>query len=32
MITSITGAFLPEDEAKISVFDHGFILGDGVYE
>ena len=32
MITYINGEFLPEDEAKISVFDHGFMLGDGVYE
>ena len=32
MLTYINGEFLPEDNAKISVFDHGFMLGDGVYE
>jgi len=28
----INGELLPEDEAKISVFDSGFVLGDGVWE
>ncbi|MFH1429550.1 MAG: aminodeoxychorismate lyase [Candidatus Margulisiibacteriota bacterium] len=28
----INGKFYPEKEAKISVFDHGFLYGDGVYE
>jgi D-alanine transaminase len=28
----LNGAFLPADEAKVSVFDRGFLLGDGVYE
>ncbi len=28
----INGEFFPEEEAKISVFDRGFIFGDGVYE
>lgn len=28
----LDGAFLPADEAKVSVFDRGFLLGDGVYE
>ena len=28
----IDGKFLPEEEAKISVFDHGFLYGDGVFE
>jgi len=28
----IDGAFLPESEAKISVFDHGLLYGDGVFE
>ncbi len=28
----LNGEFLPEDEAKISVFDRGFLLSDGVYE
>ena len=32
MIIYIDGKYLPEDQAKISVFDHGFLYGDGVFE
>lgn len=28
----LNGAFVAQDEAKISVLDRGFLLGDGVYE
>ncbi|MFS4415114.1 hypothetical protein [Maribacter sp. 2307ULW6-5] len=28
----LNGQILPASEAKISVFDRGFIFGDGVYE
>jgi D-alanine transaminase len=28
----LNGEFIPPDQAKISVFDRGFIFGDGVYE
>ncbi len=28
----VNGAYVPEDEAKISVFDRGFLMADGVYE
>ncbi|PKL12155.1 MAG: branched-chain-amino-acid transaminase [Spirochaetae bacterium HGW-Spirochaetae-6] len=28
----INGAFFSEAEAKISVFDHGFLYGDGIFE
>ena len=28
----IDGKFLPEAEAKISVFDHGLLYGDGIFE
>jgi branched-chain amino acid aminotransferase len=28
----IDGEFLPESEAKISVFDHGLLYGDGIFE
>ncbi len=28
----LNGDLVPEDEAKISVFDHGFLYGDGVFE
>jgi len=31
-IVFLNGEFLPADEAKVSVFDRGFLLGDGVYE
>jgi len=28
----LNDTFVPEDQASISVFDHGFLYGDGVYE
>ena len=28
----IDGSIMPASEAKISVFDHGFLYGDGVFE
>jgi branched-chain amino acid aminotransferase len=28
----VNGAFVPRDEARVSVFDSGFVLGDGVWE
>jgi branched-subunit amino acid aminotransferase/4-amino-4-deoxychorismate lyase len=28
----IDGSFFPRDEAKVSVFDAGFLVGDGVWE
>jgi branched-chain amino acid aminotransferase len=28
----LDGRFLPEEEAKVSVFDHGLLYGDGVFE
>jgi len=31
-IVYVNGEFLPENEAKISVFDRGFLFADGVYE
>ena len=32
MIIYIDGKYLPKEEAHISVFDHGFLYGDGVFE
>jgi len=32
MLVYVNGKFLSKDDAKISVFDHGFLYGDGVYE
>ena len=31
-IVYLNGAFLPEAEAKLSIFDRGFLFGDGIYE
>lgn len=31
-IAYVNGDFVPEDEAKISIFDRGFLFGDGIYE
>ena len=31
-IVYVNGEFVPEEEARISVFDRGFIFADGVYE
>jgi branched-subunit amino acid aminotransferase/4-amino-4-deoxychorismate lyase len=28
----ISGQFVPQEEAKISVYDHGLLYGDGVFE
>lgn len=28
----INNSLIPESEAKVSVFDHGFLYGDGIYE
>ncbi|OPY36752.1 MAG: branched-chain amino acid aminotransferase [Methanoregula sp. PtaU1.Bin051] len=32
MIIYIDGKYVPQEEAKVSVFDHGFLYGDGVFE
>lgn len=32
MLIFINGSLLPENEAKVSVFDRGFLYGDGVFE
>lgn len=31
-IIYLNGDFVPKSEAKVSVFDHGFLYGDGVFE
>jgi D-alanine transaminase len=31
-IVYLNGSYLPEEEAKVSVFDRAFLFGDGVYE
>ena len=28
----VNGEYLPETEAKVSIFDRGFLMADGVYE
>ncbi len=32
LIIYCNGVFVPEEEAKVSVFDHGFLYGDGIFE
>ncbi len=32
LLVYMDGKFVPENEAKISIFDHGFLYGDGVFE
>jgi branched-chain amino acid aminotransferase len=32
MVIYMNGKIVPEDEAKVSVFDHGLLYGDGVFE
>ena len=32
MLVYLNGAFVPKEEAKVSVFDHGYLYGDGIYE
>lgn len=32
LLIYLDGKFVPEEEAKVSVFDHGFLYGDGVFE
>lgn len=32
MVVYVNGKFVSKDEAKVSVFDHGFLYGDGVFE
>jgi branched-chain amino acid aminotransferase len=32
MLVYLNGLFVPREEATVSVFDHGFLYGDGIYE
>ncbi|SHI51302.1 branched-chain-amino-acid transaminase [Desulfosporosinus lacus] len=32
LIIYLNGSFVSEEDAKISVFDHGFLYGDGIFE
>lgn len=32
MLVHLNGRIIPADEARVSVFDRGFIFGDGIYE
>src|SRR3989304_9937440 len=32
MFIYLDGKFFPREHAQISVFDHGFLYGDGIYE
>jgi branched-chain amino acid aminotransferase len=32
VLVYVNGSFVPRNEARVSVFDSGFVLGDGVWE
>ena len=32
MLVYLNGTFLPKEQATVSVFDHGYLYGDGIYE
>ncbi|MDH4162312.1 MAG: branched-chain-amino-acid transaminase [Nitrospirota bacterium] len=32
MLVYVNGKFVPKEEALVSVFDHGYLYGDGIYE
>jgi branched-chain amino acid aminotransferase len=32
LLAYVNGEFLPESDAKVSVFDHGLLYGDGIFE
>ncbi|MDQ7095915.1 branched-chain-amino-acid transaminase [Desulfosporosinus sp. PR] len=32
LVIYCNGAFVSEEEAKVSIFDHGFLYGDGIFE
>ncbi len=32
IVTYVNGRFIPKEEATVSVYDHGFLYGDGVFE
>src|SRR5215217_2784340 len=32
VLVYVDGAFLPRNEARVSIFDSGFVLGDGIWE
>src|SRR3990170_2393611 len=32
LVTYVNGEFVPKEEAKVSVFDHGYLYGDGIFE
>lgn len=31
-VVYLNGEFVPQEEAKVSVFDHGYLYGDGIFE
>ena len=32
VLVYVNGEYVPRDEARVSIFDSGFVLGDGVWE
>ncbi|HEU5299128.1 MAG TPA: branched-chain-amino-acid transaminase [bacterium] len=32
LVAYVNGSFVPKEEAKVSVYDHGYLYGDGIFE
>lgn len=32
LVAYVNGAFVPKEEARVSVYDHGYLYGDGIFE
>jgi len=32
VIVFLNGQFVSQEEAKVSLFDHGYLFGDGIFE
>ncbi len=32
LVSYVNGLFVPKEEAKVSIYDHGYLYGDGVFE
>jgi branched-chain amino acid aminotransferase len=32
LVAYVNGSFIPKDEARVSVYDHGYLYGDGIFE
>lgn len=32
LVAYVNGAFVPKDQARVSIYDHGYLYGDGIFE